>query len=109
MAAGTGATAAPTNPTTSVPSVAYRVPPHVLNRLVDDDMVLLDLKAEQYYGLNHVGARIFTMVVEMPVDEAVTTLSRCYDVVPETLQDDVRQLLDALVLLGLLHPTAEVP
>jgi hypothetical protein len=82
---------------------AFEIPGRVLHREVDGQMVLLDLASEEYFGLNEVGADIVSRVTRQPYDEAIAALTADYEVDPDTLHRDVRELVDSLVGAGLLE------
>lgn len=81
----------------------FRIPAHVLYRMVDGQMVLLDLANERYFGLNQVATRMLSHVTAAPVDEAVRGLLNDYEVAPEVLRRDVATLLGSLEEAGLLE------
>jgi hypothetical protein len=76
----------------------------VLFQPVGDGAVLLDTSTEIYYSLNNVGARICALLSEHETLESLcATLASEYPDVPlATLRSDAQELLDALVLQGLL-------
>jgi hypothetical protein len=83
---------------------AVRIPEHVLVRAIDDELVLLNLDNENYYGLDKVGATIWEAVAASPtVEVAVTTLLDQFDVDAETLSRDVEHLLVELSARGLVE------
>lgn len=88
---------------------SYEIPPTVLFREVDGQMVLLNLESEQYYGLNEVGADIVTRLTSSPFDVAFAALSRDYKVDPEVLRRDIDNLLESLLRAGLLQPAPTSP
>lgn len=85
------------------PSFAF--PDGVLARAVEGEMVVLNLRTEQYYGLDAVGADIVTRLTQTPKDEAVAALCRDYEVDPRQLESDVERLIGELLDAGLLERT----
>jgi myo-inositol catabolism protein IolC len=81
---------------------SFAIPDGVLARHVDEEMVLLNLESEQYYGLDRVGADIVTRLTQEPEHHAVAALCRDYDVDDATLRTDVERLVQELVEAGLL-------
>jgi hypothetical protein len=79
--------------------------PEVLFREVDGEAVLLDLKTEQYHGLNSVGTRIWKLLAE---DGALSTvyarLMDEYDVDGARLQADLLKLVEELAQRGMVIP-----
>lgn len=87
------------------PSVSF--PSSVLFREVDGEMVLLNLKSEQYFGLDSVGADMVTRLTQMPRRQAVATLQHDYEVEPGVLESDLDALVTSLVEVGLLEPVQQ--
>ena len=81
---------------------SFEIPPPVLYREVDGELVLLNLETEHYFGLNAIGADIVERVVARPFEQAMESLLTDYEVDSATLYRDVRNLVDALVEAGLL-------
>jgi hypothetical protein len=84
---------------------SFSFPEGVLARAVDGEMVVLNLKTEQYYGLDAVGADILTRLTQGPKDQVVSALCRDYEVDPRRLQSDVDRLVGELLAAGLLERT----
>lgn len=87
---------------------AYALPGGVSTRVVDGEMVLLNLRTEQYYGLDRVGADIVTRLTTVPFPEAMDALCRDYDVEDDVLRADVDRLTGELLREGLLE-RADLP
>ncbi len=77
--------------------------PDALSRELDGEILLLDLKTSQYFGLSGSGARIWQMV-EAGHDghNIVAALMREFDADDAQIRADVTGLLDDLVARGLL-------
>ena len=81
-----------------------RVPERVLMRHVGDELVLLNLDQESYYGLNPVGARLMQLAETGMTLEAITArLLTEFDVSRERLEIDVRAVAAQLIATGLLE------
>lgn len=81
-----------------------RVPEQVLMRQVGEEMVMLNLERESYYGLNPVGARL------MQIAESGATLAQVserlldeFDATREQVEADVRRIAAELMAAGLLE------
>lgn len=85
-----------------VPSLSF--PEGVLIRKVGNEMVLLNLRTENYFGLDAVGADIVNRLTQAPIDEAIEELCRDYEVDPDVLRSDVHRLVAELTEAGLLEP-----
>ena len=74
----------------------------VIAQQVGEEMVLLDLEAGVYYGLDPVGRRIWELLTEHRRLRVVfETMVEEYDVTPEVLQQDLLQLVQELQAKGL--------
>jgi hypothetical protein len=75
-----------------------RVAPEVLIQEVGGESVLLDLKTERYLGLDEVGTRMWqALLASDSIQAAYDTLLAEYDVTPEQLEGDLRDLLNRLL------------
>jgi hypothetical protein len=95
--------------TTDPTSADYAIPQDVLSRRVNDEMVLLNMGSEQYYGLDPVGSDIVLRITSLPFDEAMAVLTADYEVAPEVLRSDVERLIGNLLEAGLLEPARRNP
>jgi hypothetical protein len=78
--------------------------PRMLCKDLGDEVVLLDLETETYFGLNAVGTRFFKLLTTSPtIRDALTVMVAEYDVAPDELERDVLALVDELVGRGLLR------
>lgn len=92
--------------TRALPALAanIRVPDSVLMRAVGEDLVLLNMNAENYYGLNPVGARLMQLAqTGATLNEIVGGLLDEFDVGRERLEADVRSVAADLIAAGLLE------
>jgi len=84
----------------------FRVADHVVMRRVDDELLMLNLANENYYGLNEVGARVMQLAeTGISVAEAVAQLAGEFDVGTEQLEADVSGLARELLAAGLIEGT----
>ena len=80
---------------------------NVLFQEVSDEMVLLDLSSEKYFGLDEVGTRIWVLLNEGKSEaQILDVLEEEYEVNRETLVRDVSELLGKLVEAGLITAKA---
>jgi hypothetical protein len=81
---------------------------HVYARDFEGDLVLLDLAQGHYYGLEEIGARLWSgLMLGRTVAEVAAELSPEYDVEPAQLKADLLDLLRDLAEKGLVEPVAE--
>ena len=74
------------------------IAPEVLIQEVGGESVLLDLKTERYLGLDEVGTRMWqALLASDSIQAAYDTLLAEYDVTPEQLEGDLRDLLNRLL------------
>ena len=81
--------------------------PSVVFRELDGETVILNLDSGVYYGLDAVGTRIWSLLLEHGTTRAVCEqMEREFDVAPEVLEQDVRRLVGELCDKGLLVSAA---
>lgn len=81
--------------------------PEVLSQNIDDETVLLDMKSENYFGINDVGSRVLEILRPgADLDSIVETLANEYEVERSQLEDDISELLQQFLDAGLIHPKA---
>ena len=89
--------------TATVPEPVYRLAEGVLFQQLDRESVLLNMKTEQYFGLDPVGTRIWQLLTTKHSVEATVTIMRAeYEVDEAKLRKDVLALADRLTAKGLL-------
>ena len=72
--------------------------------MLDDELVLLNLDTETYFGLDEVGKRMFEVLQHAAsFGDAVTALVAEYDADEATVRADLKALLDRLVENGLVE------
>ena len=79
----------------------------VLLSMVDDELVLLDKERGIYYGLDSIGCRMVTLLMEHgDFDTVAGLLCDEYDAPKERLCGDLQHLIDDLVAKSLIHVEA---
>jgi Coenzyme PQQ synthesis protein D (PqqD) len=79
------------------------ISPEVLSQEVDGETVILDLKSENYFGLDEVGTRIWQLLNDGSNLQAVfDTLLTEYDVDEKQLGKDLQDHMVLLVEAGLI-------
>lgn len=80
------------------------VPDTILFRELDGESVLLNLNTESYLGLDEVGTRMWVLFTTQPsIQAAYETLLAEYNVTPDTLRNDVEELLHQMIEHGLVE------
>lgn len=70
----------------------------VIAKRLEDEMVLLDLGSENYFGLNEMATAMWQELTGSgTIEEAYETLLEQYEVEPEVLRADLEDLLQQLV------------
>jgi len=76
----------------------------VMIRELEGESILLNSESGQYFGLDDVGTRMLTLLMESSsLDDALETLMAEYDVSSEQLQRDAAAFVDSLVEHGLVR------
>lgn len=85
-------------------SGSYSVPSHILlQELPDQGLIFLDLRTEEYFGLDDVGTRMYETVVSSGgAEPALDKLGAEYAVEAPVLRRDLEAFLVQLVDRGLL-------
>jgi len=79
-------------------------PSEVLSQEVNGETVLLDLASENYFGLDEIGTRIWSLLqAGSSIRETLDTLLDEYEVERATLEGDVGKLLEKLQEAGLIE------
>lgn len=80
-----------------------RVPDGVLISNLQDESVLLNLDSEQYFGLDNVGTRMFSVLTNSDsIESAYQSLAGEYEVDRERLRQDLIILVENLLQQGLV-------
>lgn len=83
---------------------AVRIPETVLSCAVGGEAILLDLGSGQYYGLNSIGSRFWSLIsATSSASRACDELAREYAVEPARLREDLAMLLEQLEAAGLIE------
>ncbi|MBS1790777.1 MAG: PqqD family protein [Acidobacteria bacterium] len=84
------------------------VPPDTLINVIGEEAVLLNLKDEQYFGLDSIGTRMWQALTEnASIQAASEELLAEYEVSAEVLQKDLNDLLQKLLAHGLVELQGE--
>ena len=84
------------------------ISPEVLISEVGSESVLLNLKSEQYFGLDEVGTRMWQALTSgESIQAAYDALMAEYDVEPDLLRRDMSDLIERLIDQGLVEIAGE--
>jgi len=79
------------------------VPEDVLWQQVEDQVILLDLRSNEYHALNDSGSRMWMLLVDSAdVSAALDRLCATYDADPALLERDLAEFIGKLAANGLL-------
>jgi len=82
----------------------------VLYQALHDEVVLLNLANQRYYGLDDVGSRMWKSLLENgSVTQATAHLCEIYDAEETVIRTDLEVLVRDLLAAGLLKPTDPQP
>jgi hypothetical protein len=85
-----------------------KISERALYQQIENEMVILDLAKEQYYGLDDVGARIWQLIVQHgDTPTILKELGSYYDVDQAVLTKDLSDLITKLHNAGLLTVSDE--
>ncbi|MGH9409294.1 MAG: PqqD family protein [Vicinamibacterales bacterium] len=74
------------------------VAPDVLFRMLGDEGVLVNLRTEQYLGVNEIGARMWQALgASASIEDAFDQLAQEYEVEPAQLRTDLVEFIDLLL------------
>ena len=84
--------------------LSIAVPKGVLFQDLGEEVVLLEVGSGQYYGLNAVGARMWSLLQQgQSVSQVLSTLHEEYEASEEKLGADLKQFLNQLQSKGLIE------
>jgi hypothetical protein len=76
----------------------------VLYQELEDEVVLLNMENQEYYGLNDVGARMWKSLIETGnVAASADRLSELYEADERVIRADIESLVRDLTAAGLLR------
>lgn len=77
---------------------------HPRSSEVNQEMVIIDLKIQEFYGLNPVGASIWKLIQEpYPIEEIQKELTQQYDIAAEQCHTDLITFLQDLAAANLIE------
>ena len=80
-----------------------KIPDDVLISKLQEESVILNLDSERYYGLDDVGTRILSVLATSEsIEAAYETLLKEYDVAAHVLREDLVELVERLINLGVI-------
>ena len=79
------------------------VPAHILHKDLNGEGVILNLEREEYFGLDEVANRMFSVLSSSDrIEAAFQTLAAEYEVDPATLRQDLQEFIQKLVAQGMV-------
>jgi hypothetical protein len=79
------------------------IPEHVAYRKVNDELALVNLQSNMYYGLNPVGARLWELLAEgKNLRDAHDLMAAEYEISAEELERDILRVVERLGAKGLI-------
>jgi hypothetical protein len=84
--------------------VAVRISDAALYQKIEDEVVILNMENQHYYGLDDVGASMWRALLQHgSLESAAASMEEYYDVDPSVLRRDLDALVRALIAEGLLQ------
>ena len=76
----------------------------IYSQLLDGELVLLDMKTENYFGLDAVGVDIWKLLEEgNTLQQTLDVMLGMYEVGPDQLRRDLESLIGKLLSSGLIE------
>ena len=76
----------------------------VIFQSLGDEAILLNISTQQYYGLNSVGARMWSLLMESgDPKQVLATMGGVFEGDPALMLDDLTRLIQELLDAGLLR------
>jgi hypothetical protein len=86
------------------PSTVVIQSSNLLDCELDEDLVLMSIENEAYYGMNGIGKRIWwAMTTPISVQSLCEQLQQQFEVDPLTCEQEVINYLNRLLVEGLIH------
>ena len=75
----------------------YKLNPDVIYRKIGKEMILINLKTEQIYSLNHTAARFCELLLDgVSLENIEYQLMQEYDVTEKDLHEEINGMIDSL-------------
>ena len=86
----------------------WEISKEVLSSKIDEEVVLMSIEADSYFGLDPIGSHIWELLSVKPatLNELVQTLLEEYDTDIETCQQDVKAFIDDMSARKLIVKSA---
>jgi hypothetical protein len=86
----------------------WKISKEVLSSKIDEEVVLMSIEADSYFGLDPIGSHIWELLSVKPatLTELVQTLMEEYDTDAETCQKDVQAFIDDMSARKLIVKSA---
>lgn len=86
----------------------WEISKEVLSSKIDEEVVLMSIEADSYFGLDPVGSRIWELlsIKSATIDELVQTLMEEYDTDEETCRKDVQSFIEDMSTRKLIVKSA---
>ncbi len=82
----------------------FKLSPDVLSQNIDDETILLDMKSENYFGINEVGRRVLEILKDgASINTILEQLLDEYEVEKDILEKDIPILLQQLLEAKIIH------
>lgn len=77
---------------------------HVASKIMDGELIIINLTTGVYYSMDNVGTAIWEMIEEgFNIDEGVAAIIERYDVSPDRVLADVKRIAEELLKENLIY------
>ena len=83
----------------------WQVSKKVLSSKIDEEVILMSIEADSYFGIDPVGSRIWELLSKQPatINELVQILVEEYEVDEQTCRKDVQAFIDDMCARKLIE------
>ena len=83
----------------------WQVSQEVLSSKIDDEIILMSIKADAYFGIDPVGSQVWEILSKHPLttNEIVQLMMEDYEVDEETCRADVQAFIDDMYARKLIE------
>ena len=83
----------------------WQVSQEVLSSKIDEEIILMSIKADSYFGIDPVGSQVWEIISKQPLttSEIVQLMMEDYEVDEETCRADVQAFIDSMYARKLIE------
>ena len=82
----------------------YKLGQQVIYRKIDDDLIIINLRTDKIFSVNHTGAILFELLAsQIELDQVKEMLINKFDVTPDELERELDSILESFTKEGILY------